>query len=254
MCFSADYSLAAALVCTTMTLTLPRYLAPQKTLFYTAHGAFWSSMEWLQLLGYMDPKNRVVVYALMAHVMVQPVAHFCAAILVQYPRAQLAHGFRVHAKMLCLAAVSSALTSSRLVFGRIMIPCDDTFCSLLDDATPRCLIMSPHMTWSAPLGMLPTGLYGTLHHATFHFIFFTIAPFFVSPVFGVLSVLSTILAYNTTGIPRDPLSLSVWASVWCLTANIIGAGAPLLDMMIRRIERSRLRGDCARGPCKPPRT
>lgn len=235
MCFSAAHSLGAASLCTVMTLTLPRYFAPQKAAIYTMHGAFWTSMEWLQFIGYMYPDSRVVAYALMVHVVVQPVAIMCAACVVKHPSA--GRGLRAHADLLLIGTVGAVLILARMLVGSVMLPCADSFCSLYGDPTPRCVIMPPnHMTWSVPLRLLPTGLYGTLHHATYHFLFFIIATCVISPVCGMLTAMSTAVSYYVTGAPRDWEVLSVWASIWCLIGVVLTMGLPVLDMIMRRSE------------------
>jgi hypothetical protein len=217
MCFSEAHSLAAA-----VPLAIPRAVTPARSSFYTALGLFWSSMEWLQFLGYRYPANTLIPYALTVHIIVQPIAILAYAVA-------LAHGRRARVidhPIVRLATLSAAVCLLRVVWGEPTLPCGDWFCSLLDDTAPRCILAHPHMTWSVPLRTLPTGNYGTIHLATHHFIFVTLAPWIISPVCTIASLLTYAFAALLTGMGGAAVSMT-----------------PILDRVLEEIEERGRRGE-----------
>jgi hypothetical protein len=229
MCFSEAHSLAAAVLCTAMSLALPRLVTPARSSFYTALGLFWSSMEWLQFLGYRYPANTLIPYALTVHIIVQPIAMLASAVaLARGRRARV-----IEHPIVRLASLSAAVCLLRVVWGEPTLPCGDAFCSLLDDTAPRCILAHPHMTWSVPLRTLPTGNYGTIHLATHHFIFVTLAPFLISPLVGAGVVSSGAFAALLTGTGGSSwYAMSITASVWCYTAIVAVSMYPILDRVL----------------------
>jgi hypothetical protein len=102
-----------------MSLAIPRAVTPARSSFYTALGLFWSSMEWLQFLGYRYPANTLIPYALTVHVIVQPT--ICLAYAVA-----LAHGRRARVidhPIVRLATLSAAVCLLRVVWGEPTLPC-----------------------------------------------------------------------------------------------------------------------------------
>jgi hypothetical protein len=235
MCFSEAHSLAVAVLCTAMSLALPRLITPARSSLYTALGLFWSSMEWLQFLGYLYPANTLIPYALTVHIIVQPTVILACAVT-------LAHGRRarvVEHPIARLAALSTAVCLLRVVWGEPTLPCGDWFCSLLDDTAPRCILANPHMTWSVPLRTLPTGKYGTVHLATHHFVFQTLAPWLISPIAAIANALTCVFAYfltGTYGSHENWYEASITGSVWCYTAVVAVCMTPILDRVLEEIE------------------
>jgi hypothetical protein len=238
MCFSEAHSLAAAVLCTAMSLALPRLVTPARSSFYTALGLFWSSMEWLQFLGYRYPENTLIPYILTVHVIVQPTAMLAYSVA-------LAHGRRARSAVVArmviehpiarLALLSTAVCLLRVVWGEPTLPCGDAFCSLLGDEAPRCILAHPHMTWSVPLRTLPTGNYGTVHLATHHFIFLTLAHFLISPLVGVGVVSACVFAASLTGTGGSSwYAGSITGSVWCYTSLVAVSMTPILDRFLSR--------------------
>jgi hypothetical protein len=241
MCFSEAHSLAAAVVSTAVALVLPRLATPRMALFYSLLGLFWAAMEWLQFIGYQNPTNTVVPYAATVHIIVQPVAFIALATAVA--RSDRAARSGAVVRDVCkqsvarLAALSAGVLLLRLAWGEPTLPCKDAFCSLLDDATPRCLLTHPHMTWSVPLRTLPTGLYGTIHLATHHFVFTMLTPLVVFPQAALLFWTGPALACYVTGIPLSWLDCSVFASVWCYTGVLGVVMFPTLDRIVTAVLR-----------------
>jgi hypothetical protein len=227
MCFSEQHSLAAAVLCTAMSLALPRLVAPARSSLYTTLGLFWSSMEWLQFLGYRYPASTVIPYALTVHLIVQPTAMLAYAVA-------LTHGRRARVTdhpIVRLAALSAAVCLLRVVWGEPTLPCGDGFCSLLDDTAPRCILADPHMTWSVPLRTLPTGKYGTVHLVTHHFIFHILGSFLISPFFGagIVSVFAFVLfLVGTYGSHESWYEASITGSVWCYMGVVVTCIIPIL--------------------------
>jgi hypothetical protein len=192
-------------------------------------------MEWLQFLGYRYPTSAVIPYAATIHVMVQPILLIALAIAVSRPNRHASSGAVVRMvyehPIMKLALLSTAFLLLRLVWGKPTLPCEDVYCSLLDDTVPRCIIDRPHMTWSVPLRTLPTGLYGTIHLATHHHIFLTLAPLVVNR----LAPLPILHAVFTMGaFPASWYAASVTGSVWCYTAVIVVSMYPVMDLLITR--------------------
>jgi hypothetical protein len=250
MCYSEAASFAAAVLCTVMSLTIPRFVTPSMSSLYTVYGLLASSMEWLQFLGYRHPTVAAIPYAATVHVILQPVGILAVAVAISRenrdatPR-EVIRTIREHA-IVRLAVVCSAVVLLRLVWGEPTLPCNDLFCGLLDDTTPRCVLASPHMTWTVPLRTLPTGLYGTIHLMTYHFIFLSLAPALICPLAAILTWLPVCYAIIDTRIPTSYYDASILGSVWCYSAVIAACLSPILDRLVTATRCARLRQAAAR--------
>lgn len=181
-------------------------------------------MEWLQFLGYRYPAD---THALIVHIMVQPSA--CLAYAVAFANTDQASSSSAVVRMTLehpivrLALLSTAVCLLRTVWGEPVLPCGDVFCSLF---------ASSHMTWSVPLRTLPTGLYGTIHLATHHFVFFFLAPFLICPLFAAVAAASLLFVTAfLTGIPASWYEASIAGSIWCYTAVISVLHSRMLQEM-----------------------
>lgn len=98
-----------------------------------------------------------------------------------------------------------------------ILPCNEIFCSLMNDPIPRCIIIpNQHMTWSVPLGYTFNEIYLTPNIYT-HFLFLFVFSFFVNPIKTIVLMFFVyfIKYYLIKSTNDNILDSSIAASVWC---------------------------------------
>lgn len=99
----------------------------------------------------------------------------------------------------------------------ILESCNETFCSLYDNPTPRCIVQDvQHMTWTIPMSYSFNNLYITptlYYHFTMIFLF----PMMINPTATIKHLLFIIaikyLLFQSTG--NMFVDDSIVASIWC---------------------------------------
>ena len=231
MCYSATYSFMA---CGLIWLYTYAFRAKMNT-FLIVQRLYWSSMELLQGLGYIYPNNVIIPYLLMAHTITQPLMYFSGFVYNKH------NSFRfVEYKYIYYTGfVTLALFIPRF-FSDPIIPCNDVFCSLQNDPTPRCIVIpGQHMTWSVPLGYTFNDLYIT-PTIYMHFLFFFVYSVLVVPIETLFVYLLTMfISFRLVKQTFDVcLDRSIGASIWCYIGVIISSGG-IREMLIDCIERKR---------------
>lgn len=180
-------------------------------------------MELVQGLGYIYPDNQIIPYLLMAHTTCQQLVYF-SFIVYNKRRSFCYHEYK---HIYNFGLVTILLTIPRF-FATPVIPCQEVFCSLYDDITPRCIINKvPHITWSVPMGYTFNQIYMTPTIYT-HFLLFFFFPLFVdlkkTAKHGLLMILLKIFFFvrSDNSMSGDRyVDTSSNASIWCFIGVLI---------------------------------
>jgi hypothetical protein len=231
MCYSATYSFMA---CGLIWLYTYAFRAKMSR-FLIAQQFYWSSMELLQGFGYIYPNNVVIPYLLMAHTITQPMMYFSGYVYKKHN----SFLFAEYKYIYYTGLVTLALFIPRF-FSDPVIPCNDVFCSLQNNPTPRCVIIpGQHMTWSVPLGYTFNELYIT-PSIYMHFLFLFVYSAIVAPTNTLfVYILTMCIRFRLVNQMNDVyLERSIGASIWCYIGVIISGGG-IREMILDLIERKR---------------
>jgi hypothetical protein len=216
MCYSAGYSFFAFSAIQCVSFVYRKKLQTDVLLF----NFYWSLMELLQGLGYLYPNNVYIPYLLMIHTITQPLMYFTNVVTRKHNSSIMFEKYRY---IYILGAVNLCLFIPRF-FSTHILPCNETFCSLMNDPTPRCVVLpKQHMTWSVPMGYTFNEIYITPTVYT-HFQLFFVFSFLVNPKktmihFVFVLFIKLYLLKTTNDIYVDS---SIVASIWCYLALFIG--------------------------------
>jgi len=209
MCYSAGYSFFAFFVVQSLSF-IYRKKSSNITLFFSF---YWSLMELFQGFGYLYPSNVYIPYVLMIHTITQPLAYFTNVVTSKYNSSIM---FEKYKYIYILGIVNLVLFIPRF-FSTPILPCNETFCSLMDNPTPRCIVLpNQHMTWSIPMGYTFNEIYMTPTIYT-HFQLYFIFSFIVNPKdtilhFAFINFIKFYIFKRTNNIYLDS---SIIASIWC---------------------------------------
>lgn len=216
MCYNAKYSGIAFLFVTICTCY--KLLSNKIQLYKAQFMIYWALMELLQMIGYLYPTNTIIPYLLIIHTATQPLIYFSGIVVDQhdgnfwkaYEKYKLIYYYGIVSTLLYLVRTLS-------IFSSHILPCNEIFCSLYDNDTPRCVTENiQHMTWSVPMGYSFNNLYITptlYYHFTMTFLF----PIFINPKITVCHLVFIIglkyLLFQTSG--NIYVDDSIVASIWC---------------------------------------
>lgn len=216
MCYNATWSGLAFLF--VLICTVYKSFSCKIPLYKTQFMIYWATMEFLQMLGYLYPANIAIPYLLMIHTATQPIVYFSGIVMDQYS-GNFQAAFEKYKLIYFYGIVSTALYLVRMIhmFSPHTLPCNEIFCSLYDNDTPRCITENlQHMTWSVPMGPSFNNLYITptlYYHFTMTFLF----PMLINPTITLCHIMFIIglkyLLFQTTG--NIYLDDSIVASIWC---------------------------------------
>ena len=232
MCYSAGYSFFAFSAIQFVSFVYRKQLQ-NDVLFFNF---YWSLMELFQGLGYLYPNNVYIPYALMIHIITQPLMYFTSIVTRKHNSSIM---FEKYKYIYILGAVNLCLFIPRF-FSTHILPCNETFCSLMNDPTPRCVVLpNQHMTWSVPMGYTFNEIYITPTIYT-HFQLFFVFPFIVNPTKAVMHVMFLLFIkyylFNTTN--DIYLDSSIIASIYCYMGvfiSKIGIQQILLDFIQSKV-------------------
>lgn len=216
MCYNATYSGIAfvfVLIC-----TLYKSWSGISPLYKTQFMIYWALMELLQMLGYLYPNDNIIPYLLMIHTATQPLVYF-SGIVVDESKGNFQVALSKYKLIYFYGVITTVLYLARMIqiFSSRVSPCNEIFCSLYDNDTPRCITENiQHMTWSVPMGYTFNNLYITptlYYHFTMTFLF----PMLINPKITICHIMFIIglkyLLFQTSG--NIYVDDSIVASIWC---------------------------------------
>lgn len=216
MCYNATFSAIAFVF--VLIVTLYKSLFVRTPLYKTQFMLYWTAMEFLQMLGYLYPTNHIIPYMLMIHTATQPLVYF-SGIVVDKHNGNFNLAFEKYKLIYFYGIVTTILYLVRMIemFSPANLPCNEIFCSLYDNNTPRCITENvQHMTWSVPMGYSFNNLYITptlYYHFTMTFLFPSVINPYVTFCHIMFIICLKYLLFNSTG--NIYVDDSIVASIWC---------------------------------------